>query len=62
MANHISQTEQSAFTWTGPYGSGKSSLVVALSSLLSGKKSPYELKQKMCLDKNFPIPSEKHCR
>ena len=39
MANHISQTDQSAFTWTGPYGSGKSSLVVALSSLLSGNCS-----------------------
>lgn len=39
MANHVADTKQSAFTWTGPYGSGKSSLVVALSALLgSGKK------------------------
>jgi hypothetical protein len=36
MARHVSETGQGAFTWTGPYGSGKSSLVVALSALLSG--------------------------
>lgn len=36
MARHVSDTGQGAFTWTGPYGSGKSSLVVALSALLNG--------------------------
>lgn len=36
MSRHISETKQGAFTWTGPYGSGKSSLVVALGSLLNG--------------------------
>ncbi|WP_419616889.1 hypothetical protein [Thiolapillus sp.] len=36
MAQHVSETGQGAFTWTGPYGSGKSSLVVALSALLNG--------------------------
>ena len=36
MARHISESGQGAFTWTGPYGSGKSSLAVALSALLSG--------------------------
>ena len=39
MARHVSETRQGAFTWTGPYGSGKSSLVVALSALLSGSAS-----------------------
>ena len=39
MARHISETGQGAFTWTGPYGSGKSSLVVALSTLLNGNDS-----------------------
>jgi hypothetical protein len=39
MAKHVSETGQGAFTWTGPYGSGKSSLVVALSALLNGSKS-----------------------
>ena len=29
MARHVAETGQGAFTWTGPYGSGKSSLVVA---------------------------------
>ena len=36
MARHVSETGQGAYTWTGPYGSGKSSLVVALSALLNG--------------------------
>ncbi len=36
MARHVAESGQGAFTWTGPYGSGKSSLVIALSSLLSG--------------------------
>ena len=35
MARHVAEAGQGAFTWTGPYGSGKSSLVVALSALLS---------------------------
>ncbi|WP_319529535.1 ATP-binding protein [uncultured Cohaesibacter sp.] len=34
---HLNETGHGAFTWTGPYGSGKSSLVVALSALLSGE-------------------------
>ena len=34
MARHVSEARQGAFTWTGPYGSGKSSLVIALSALL----------------------------
>ena len=36
MADHVAQSGQGAFTWTGPYGSGKSSLAVTLSALLSG--------------------------
>ena len=36
MARHVSETGHGAFTWTGPYGSGKSSLVIALSALLNG--------------------------
>ena len=36
MARHVEETGHGAFTWTGPYGSGKSSLAVALSALLNG--------------------------
>lgn len=36
MARHVSAIGQGAFTWTGPYGGGKSSLVIALSALLNG--------------------------
>ena len=43
VARHVAETGHSAFTWTGPYGSGKSSLVVALSALLGGDG---ELKKK----------------
>ena len=38
MAKHISETGQGAFTWTGPYGGGKSSLIIALSALLNGNR------------------------
>lgn len=38
IAENVSSTGQSAFTWTGPYGSGKSSLALFLSSLM-GKDS-----------------------
>ena len=37
MARHALETGQGAFTWTGPYGSGKSSLAVVLGGLLNGK-------------------------
>ena len=36
MVRHVSETGQGAYTWTGPYGSGKSSLAVALGALLNG--------------------------
>ena len=36
LAQHVSENRQGAFTWTGPYGSGKSSLAVALGALLNG--------------------------
>ena len=39
MVRHISEDGHGAFTWTGPYGSGKSSLAIALSALLNGKSS-----------------------
>lgn len=37
MASQIAQTAQRAFTWTGPYGGGKSSLAVSLAGLLGPK-------------------------
>lgn len=38
MASHVAETEQGAFTWTGPYGGGKSSLAVALACLFGAAK------------------------
>lgn len=37
ITDNISATNQAAFTWTGPYGAGKSSLALLLSALLSKK-------------------------
>jgi ATPase family associated with various cellular activities (AAA). len=39
LVKHVRGTGQGAFTWTGPYGAGKSSLVVLLSSMLAGNKA-----------------------
>jgi len=38
MAHHLNETKQRAFTWTGPYGGGKSSLALVLGSLVSPNK------------------------
>jgi len=43
MAKHVVTTGQGAFTWTGPYGSGKSSLALAFSALLNGDTEMREL-------------------
>lgn len=42
MAAHVADTEQGAFTWTGPYGGGKSSLAVALACLFGAPKAIHE--------------------
>lgn len=39
VAKHVAQTQQRAFTWTGPYGGGKSSLALALAALAGGDAS-----------------------
>ena len=39
MARHVAESGQGAFTWTGPYGSGKSSLAVALGTVLNGNEA-----------------------
>ena len=38
LAKHINETQQRAFTWTGPFGGGKSSLALALASLVHPDK------------------------
>lgn len=42
MARHVGETGQSAFTWTGPYGGGKSSLALALACLTGATKNVRE--------------------
>ncbi len=36
IARHINNSQQRAFTWTGPYGGGKSTLALALGQLAGG--------------------------
>ena len=43
VSRQLAETEQGAFTWTGPYGSGKSSLLIILNALLSGKRQLREI-------------------
>jgi len=38
MAQQLRETQQRAFTWTGPYGGGKSSLALALASLVGADR------------------------
>ena len=42
MARHKDETGHGAFTWTGPYGSGKSSLAIALATLAAGDAAAAE--------------------
>lgn len=43
LAENVSETQQTTFTWTGPYGAGKSSLALLLSSLLSENKKLHDI-------------------
>ncbi|MEC7859902.1 MAG: ATP-binding protein [Pseudomonadota bacterium] len=49
---HLDKTGQSAFTWTGPYGCGKSSLAIALGAVLKGKNAERK-KHVQYLDSNL---------
>ncbi|NJC41045.1 hypothetical protein GGQ87_001303 [Brevundimonas alba] len=42
MARHHGATGHGAFTWTGPYGCGKSSLAIALAALAGGSRKAAE--------------------
>lgn len=62
MCNQLSGTNQRCFTWTGPFGGGKSSLAVALASALHHDKNlrakareALGLDSKPAFDKAFPV-------
>ena len=42
MSRHVAETGHTAFTWTGPYGSGKSSLVVALCAAMAASSKSHD--------------------
>ncbi len=62
MCKQLSGTNQRCFTWTGPFGGGKSSLAVALASALHPDKSlrvkareALRLNSKPAFDRAFPV-------
>jgi hypothetical protein len=62
MCKQLAGTNQRCFTWTGPFGGGKSSLAVALASALHPEKSlrasarhVLRLDSKPAFDKAFPV-------
>ena len=62
MSTQLSSTNQRCFTWTGPFGGGKSSLAVALASVLHSNKDlrarardALHLSSKPSFDKAFPV-------
>ena len=57
MAEHVLNSKQRAFTWTGPYGSGKSSLALMLCSLVGGGKAREMALERLSLPENDPIIS-----
>lgn len=58
MARQIQETRQRAFTWTGPYGGGKSSLALMLCSLVGAKESIRKRALNILnLEKNSPVHS-----
>ena len=61
MARQLNETNQRSFTWTGPFGGGKSSLAVALASALlpdrgirAQARKTLELESMPAFDKAFP--------
>lgn len=62
MCRQVAGTNQRCFTWTGPFGGGKSSLAVTLASVLHHDKSlrtkarqALRLDSKPSFDKAFPV-------
>lgn len=62
MCRQLANTNQRCFTWTGPYGGGKSSLAVALASTLHPDKvlrvkarQALQLDTKPAFDEAFPV-------
>src|SRR5262245_52873660 len=45
MGEQVANSTQRAFTWTGPYGGGKSSLALILASLLDANRTVREAAQ-----------------
>lgn len=55
MIHHIDQSGQAAFTWTGPYGSGKSSLAIFLQALINNDKKIAKIASAKLSEKNTAI-------
>jgi len=69
VAGHLEGGNQSAFTWTGPYGCGKSSLALVLATMLGGEASLRKLARSVLgadlvekLAKPLRVPSARNAR
>lgn len=65
MSQQIALANQRAFTWTGPYGSGKSSLALALATMISSNhkiginiKNTLSTTELEYFDKAFPVTTK----
>jgi hypothetical protein len=65
MTQQVAYGNQRAFTWTGPFGTGKSILALALTSALTGNETQrkearalLEAKEIECFDSVFPCTSK----
>lgn len=47
VGKHLSNTQQKAFTWTGPYGGGKSLLALSVASLAGGEEDVNQMARKV---------------
>ena len=62
MAQQLLETKQRAFTWTGPYGGGKSSLALMLCSLVGpNQKLREKAKQILALPADSRINTSFEC-
>lgn len=61
MIKHISESLESSFTWTGPFGSGKSSLALLLKALTNHKKSTRDYGLSKISDTNKQLIGDFFC-
>jgi hypothetical protein len=62
MIKHITQSSESSFTWTGPFGSGKSSLALLVSALINQNPEIQQAAKSKISSKNTDEVSNFFCQ